>query len=60
MKVFINKKHLDHNKGDELTVDDGLGKYWVLTGVASEIKKKESKPAKSRKTKELKTGKKTK
>tara|TARA_R110002051_G_scaffold308116_1_gene379514 strand:- start:14643 stop:14828 length:186 start_codon:yes stop_codon:yes gene_type:complete len=61
MQVKYKKNHLDKKAGDVVEVDnDQRTAYLIRVGVIEEVEVKESKPAKKRKTKELKTGKNTK
>ena len=46
MKVRLKKDHLENSKGEVLNVSEERGKYWVMIGLAQEVK--------SRKTKEKK------
>lgn len=58
MKVKYKKNHLGKKEGDTETREDNQEtKYLIRVGV---LEVKESKPAKNRKTKELKTDKETK
>lgn len=58
MKVKFKRDHLDIKKGQTKDMSNDKANYFIRVGLATEVK--ESKKASNRKTKELKTDKKTK